>query len=437
MRQNKNSISIIILAAGKGSRMKSATPKVLHKISGFEMLYYSIKEAKKLSDDINVVLYYQANCIQNAMEKYFTDINFTIQDHENFPGTGGAVMGIDLKYDNTLVLNGDMPLIQSTELEKFLKFKNSSIVMSVLNLQDANGYGRVIIKNEKVVKIVEQKDCNTDEIQVNIANAGIYSFNTKFLNENLKKLNNNNAQKEYYITDLVELAIKVGLDVSPLMVNIENFKGVNTIYDLALAEVLHQNRIKKEFMQKGVIMRMPSTIYIEANVSIQDKSIIENSVTLLGDTQIINSHIKTSSIVENSTIKNSKIGPMARIRPNSNIIDTHIGNFVEIKKSTLLGVKAGHLSYIGDSSINEGSNIGAGVITCNYDGINKYKTTIGKNVFIGGDSQIIAPINLEDNTMVAAGSTVISDIKSGDLYINRTKARNIKGFFYKFFGMNK
>ena len=433
---NKN-ISIIILAAGKGSRMKSTLPKVLHKISGFEMLYYSIKEAQKLSDDIHVVLYHQADLVKQTMQKYFSNINFTIQDHENYPGTGGAVMGIKLKYANTLVLNGDMPLIKSNELEKFLDYKNSAIVMSVLSLNDANGYGRVIIENEKVVKIVEQKDCNDTELMVTTANAGIYSFNTKFLNNNLSKLSNDNAQEEYYITDLVEIAIKEKLEVSPLVVDEENFKGVNSKYDLASAEVLHQNRIKKEFMSNGVIMRMPDTIYIEDSVVIEGESIIENNVSLLGNTKIINSHIKTSSVVEDSILINSDIGPMARVRPQSNLEDTHLGNFVEVKKSTLSGVKAGHLAYIGDSDIQSGTNIGAGVITCNYDGINKYKTTIGKNVFIGSDSQLIAPINIQDDTMIAAGSTVTSDVKSGELYITRAKAKKISGFFYKFFKTKK
>ena len=428
-----HNLSIIILAAGQGSRMKSTTPKVLHKISGFEMLYYSISEAKKLSDDIHVVLYHQATKVQTQTEKYFDNIKYTIQDHENYPGTGGAVMNIDLKYSNTLVLNGDMPLIQSTELEKFMTNDNSAITMSVLKLDDANGYGRVIIENNNVKKIVEQKDCNDEELKVTTANAGIYSFNTKFLQENLPKLSNNNAQEEYYITDLVEIAIKNNQKVTPLIVNEENFKGVNSKFDLANAEVIHQNRIKKEFMTNGVIMRMPDTIYIEYGVTIQGESILENGVVLLGNSKIINSHIKTNSVVEDSILENSDIGPMARVRPQSVLKDTHLGNFVEVKKSSLTGVKAGHLSYLGDSQIDTGTNIGAGTITCNYDGINKSKTIIGKNVFIGSSTQLIAPINLEDNCMIGAGSTITKDVKSGELVLTRAKAKTIKDFFYKFF----
>ncbi|MEA3352839.1 MAG: bifunctional UDP-N-acetylglucosamine diphosphorylase/glucosamine-1-phosphate N-acetyltransferase GlmU [Campylobacterota bacterium] len=429
----KNDLSIIILAAGAGTRMKSTLPKVLHKISGFEMLYYSILEAKKLSDDITVVLYHQAQLVKSTMEQYFNDINYHIQDHTNFPGTGGAVMGITPKYEKTLVLNGDMPLIEAGELEKLVG--DDTILMSILALDDATGYGRVIIdENNHVKKIVEQKDCNDEELKVTTANAGIYCFDTKFLLESLPKLSNDNAQKEYYITDLVEMAIDQNLNVTPTVVSVENFKGVNSKYDLANAEVIHQNRIKKNFMAKGVIMRLPETIYIEYGVKIEGESILENGVTLLGDTQIINSHIKTNTIIEDSTLNNSDAGPMARIRPNSKLIDTHIGNFVETKKATLNGVKAGHLAYLGDCEIDSGSNIGAGTITCNYDGKNKYKTVIGKNVFVGSDTQLIAPVTIEDDVIIAAGTTVTSDVKSGDLALTRTKQKTISGFFYKFFG---
>lgn len=427
--------SIIILAAGAGTRMKSSMPKVLHKISGKHMLYYSINEAKKLTDDITVVLYHQADLVKETMEKYFSDINYIIQDHENYPGTGGAVMGVTPKYDDVLVLNGDMPLIQASELKKFTNHSNdTSIVMSVFDLPNPDGYGRVIIKNGEVQKIVEQKDCTNDELNVNTVNAGIYLFNTNFLLESLPKLSNNNAQKEYYITDLVEMAVNDNKHVKPLIVSEENFKGVNSKLDLANAEAIHQNRIKKEFMKNGVIMRLADTIYIEDSVEITGESILENGVTLLNGTKIIDSHIKTNSIIEDSYIKNSSIGPMARIRPKSKLIDTHIGNFVEVKKSELTGVKAGHLSYLGDSELGSGTNVGAGTITCNYDGKNKFKTVIGKNVFIGSATQLVAPVTIEDDVIIAAGSTIVSDVEKGSLALSRTKQKTISNFFYKFFG---
>lgn len=437
-----NNLSIIILAAGAGTRMKSSLPKVLHKISGKEMLYYSIKEAKKLSDDIHVVLYHQAKLVQESMEKYFSDITFHIQDHENYPGTGGAVMGITPKNEKVLVLNGDMPLIEATELQQLTtlnekELKDEKLTMSILELDDASGYGRVVIDKENVVKIIEQKDCSSYELDIKTANAGIYCFDTQFLLENLPKLSNENTQKEYYITDLVEIAVQKGIKVRPIVVKEENFKGVNSKLDLATAEVIHQKRIKENFLKQGVIMRLPDTIYIEEGVSIEGESILENGVTLLGNSKIVNSHIKTNSVVEDSILENSDIGPMARIRPLSILKDTHIGNFVEVKKSTLTGVKAGHLSYLGDSTIDVGSNIGAGTITCNYDGINKYRTIIGKNVFVGSDTQLVAPVTIEDDVMIAAGSTITSDIKSGDLALSRTKQKTITGFFYKFFNKEK
>ncbi len=427
--------SIIVLAAGAGTRMKSDTPKVLHKISGKPMLYYSIKEALKLSDDITVVLFHQAQRVQTEMEKYFSNINFVIQDHANYPGTGGAVMGIIPKYEKVLVLNGDMPLIQSSELEKF--DINATIVMSVLELDSADGYGRVIIENGNVKKIVEQKDANVEELAVTTANAGIYQFETKFLLENLPKLNNNNAQKEYYITDLVEMAINQNKVLKPLAVNEENFKGVNSKVELSDAEVIHQNRIKKEFMKAGVIMRLPDTIYIEEGVQIEGESIIENGVSLLGNSEIINSHIKTNSVVEDSIVKDSDVGPMGRIRPGSELNKTHIGNFVETKKAILNGVKAGHLSYLGDCSIDEGTNIGCGTITCNYDGVNKHQTIIGKNVFVGSDTQFVAPVNIEDDVLIGAGSCVTGNVKKGELYLTRAKAKVIDGYFYKHFSSKK
>lgn len=434
----KKNLSIIILAAGAGTRMKSTLPKVLHKISGKPMLYYSILESLKLSDDVTVVLYHQASLVQKTMESFFKEevqlgkVKFVIQDHENYPGTGGAVRGITPTHDKTLVLNADMPLIQASELEKFES--DATIVMSVLELPSADGYGRVVIENGKVVKIVEQKDATSTELAITTANAGIYQFDTAFLLENLPKLNNNNAQKEYYITDLVEIAIKANLTLKPLVVSVENFKGVNSKVELAAAEVIHQNRIKEEFLKAGVIMRLPDTIYIEHGVEIIGESILENGVTLLENAKIINSHIKTNSIVQDSILENSDVGPMARIRPGSHLINTHIGNFVETKKADLNGVKAGHLAYLGDCTIDEGTNIGCGTITCNYDGVKKHQTIIGKNVFVGSDTQLVAPVKIEDDVIIAAGSTITKNIPKGSLAITRAPLKIIADYFYKMFG---
>ena len=301
-------------------------------------------------------------------------------------------------------------------------------------MDDSSGYGRVVIENGEVVKIVEEKDASDEEKAIKTVNAGIYLFKKEILEKYLPKLSNDNAQEEYYLTDVVELAKNDGFKVAPLYVKEENFKGVNSKYDLSHAEVIMQNRLKKKFMMQGAIMRLPDTIYIDADVEIEGESVIENGVTLLSGAKIINSHIKANSVVEDSKIVDSSVGPIARVRPGSELYDTHIGNYVEVKKSILKGVKAGHLSYIGDAEIDEGTNIGAGTITCNYDGKKKYKTIIGKNVFIGSDTQIVAPVVIEDEVLIAAGTTVNKDVKKGSLAISRTNMRTVEGFFDKFFG---
>ena len=427
------SISIVILAAGKGSRMKSTTPKVLHSISGKSMLFHAIDAGQQLSDDITVVLYHQASRVQEAIEAEYQNINFHMQDAEQFPGTGGAMKGIRTKYEKTLILNGDMPLITQDSLLALTGGK-ADINMSVIKLENPTGYGRVIINDEKVQEIVEQKDCNASQLETKTVNAGIYCVNTELLNRYIPQLSNDNAQAEYYLTDIVKMAVDEEKTVTPIYVEEEEFKGVNSKVDLADAEIIMQNRIKKALMEQGTIMRFPQSIYIDCRATFEGENILENGVTILGASKLINAHIKTNSVIEDSIIEDSDVGPMGRIRPLSHLKDTYVGNFVEVKKSTLTGVKAGHLSYIGDATIDEGSNIGAGVITCNYDGKNKYKTTIGKNVFVGSDSQLVAPVTIQDDVMIGAGTTLTKDVKKGSLALTRSPLKLIPNFFYKFFG---
>ena len=427
------SLSVVILAAGKGTRMKSSTPKVLHEISGKSMLFHAIDAAKEVSDDITVVLYHQANRIQEQIETTYSGIHFHIQDAEQFPGTGGAMKGVKTKNTRTLILNGDMPLITKESLLA-LTSGDADINMSVIKLDNPTGYGRVIIDEENVMEIVEQKDCNAAQLQTKTVNAGIYAVNTSLLEKYIPALDNNNAQSEYYLTDIVKMAVDEGKSVHPVYVEEEEFKGVNSKLDLAHAEEILQRRIKTKWMVEGVSMRLPETIYIDSRATFEGECLLENGVSIQGASHIISSHIKTHSVIEDSHIENSDVGPMGRVRPKSKLIDTHIGNFVEVKKSTLTGVKAGHLAYLGDAVIEEGSNIGAGVITCNYDGKNKYQTKIGKNVFVGSDTQLVAPVTISDDVMVAAGTTLTKDVEQGALVLSRTPQKSIKNFFYKFFG---
>lgn len=432
-----NSLSIVILAAGKGSRMKSPKAKVLHEICGREMLYYSIKAAREITDDVIVVVAHQRDAVIAAMEKHFAGLTFVTQDAENFPGTGGAMMGVHPKYDDVLVLNGDMPLMSRTSIEKFLA-NPADIVMSVIPLDNPSGYGRVVIENDSVVRIVEEKDASESEKAINTVNAGVYAFKHHVLQTYIPRLSNANAQGEYYLTDVIEMARNDGLSISPLYVEEVEFKGVNSKSDLAQAEMIMMDRLRRTWMDAGVIMQLPETIYLEEGVKFEGECIVENGVRLCGNTLISNSHIKAHSVIEDSTVKNSDVGPLAHLRPLSVLEDTHIGNFVEVKKSTLSGVKAGHLSYLGDATIGEGTNIGAGTITCNYDGVKKYQTIIGKNVFVGSDTQLVAPVEIADNVMIAAGTTVTAGKYESDILIlSRTPIRKVAGFFTKFFGKGK
>ena len=426
------SLSIVILAAGKGTRMKSSTPKVLHKISGKEMLFHILDEAKKISDDITVILSHQFDLVKSKVEENYKNIKIHKQDIANYPGTGGALKNLKLNGDRVLILNGDMPLVTKESLEKLVK-STAPIAMTILNLDNPSGYGRVIIEDGLVKEIVEEKDCTKEQKAIKSVNAGVYAIDRKYLDEFIPKIDNNNAQKEYYLTDIIKLAVNSGLKIEPIEVDEKEFMGVNSKLDLANAEDIMQDRIKKQLMLDGVIMRNPKTIYIDCRAKFNKESILENGVSIEGPCLIEESHIKANSIIEDSTIINSSIGPLAHIRPKSTIKNSHIGNFVEVKKSNLNGIKAGHLSYLGDSDIDEGTNIGAGVITCNYDGKSKYKTKVGKNVFIGSDSQLIAPVTLEDNTIVAAGTTVTEDVPKYALAISRTKQKIVQSFFNNFF----
>lgn len=430
----KDTISIIILAAGKGSRMKSPKAKVLHSISGKPMLYHIIKTSQELSNDISVVIAHQKEKVEAQMSGFFDDINFVVQDVNNFPGTGGAMKNVSPRNKKVLVLNGDMPLITADALQGFLD-TDADVIMSIFDLKDPSGYGRVIIDvNNQVQYIVEQKDANVKELLTTTVNAGIYAFSKSVIEKYIPLLSDDNAQREYYLTDVIAMVKKDGLSITPLLVDEEHFKGVNSKKDLSDSEEIMQNRIKTHWMNAGVIMQLPSTIYIESSVTFEGECIVENGCRICGETLIKESHIKSGSVIEDSNVKNSDVGPLAHLRPDSHIENTHIGNFVEVKKSSLNGVKVGHLSYLGDSQIDEGTNIGAGTITCNYDGVNKYKTIIGKNVFVGSDTQLIAPITIEDDVMIAAGTTVPSGVvKSGVLALSRTKMRTVKEYFYKHF----
>ena len=427
-----NDTSVIILAAGLGTRMKSARPKVLFELCGEPMIIHVLKQAYSVSNDVSVVLYYEKEKIESVIKNIFPQTKIYAQDLANFPGTAGALKNVELSGKKIIVTCGDMPLVKATDLMR-LAANDADISLSVFEAADPYGYGRVIINNGKVEAIVEQKDATETQKMIKSANAGCYCFKSEVLREILPLIGNENSQKEFYLTDAIKIANERGLKCWAISVEEQNFMGINDKFQLSIAENLMQDEIKKNLMKSGVLMRLPNSIYIDARAKFEGECVIEENVSIIGECLIKNSVIKSGSVVENSVVEDSDVGPLARLRPKCEIKNTHIGNFVELKAARLNGVKAGHLSYLGDCEIGCGTNVGCGTITCNYDGKAKHKTIIGKNVFIGSDTQLIAPVKVGDDVLIAAGSTVTSDVPSGALAISRTKQVNKEGFFYKFF----
>ncbi|MRJ03004.1 MAG: bifunctional UDP-N-acetylglucosamine diphosphorylase/glucosamine-1-phosphate N-acetyltransferase GlmU [Epsilonproteobacteria bacterium] len=429
-------LSVVILAAGKGTRMKSSLPKVLHTLSGKPMIWHILKEVEKISDDITVVVGHKGELVRREIEGYGIPLRTAVQDLENYPGTGGALRGLSFRHNRVLILNGDMPLVQASGLERFRE-EPGDIVVGVIEMEDPRGYGRAIIRDGRVVRIVEEKDGSEEERAIKVVNGGVYALSSSLLEELIPLLSKENVQGEYYLTDIVQLANRAGYSVRPLFIDGQEFMGVNSKADLAAADGIMQRRIKRRIMEGGVTLRLPETIYIEVEVQFVGECEVESGCLIKGRSRIEESLIRAHSVIEEARISHSTIGPMARIRPGSEILSSQIGNFVEVKKSRLVGVKAGHLSYLGDSEIGEGTNIGAGTITCNYDGKSKHRTVIGRNVFVGSDSQLVAPLVIEDDVIIAAGTTVTRNLPKGSLGISRTPLKIVGEFYYKFFGKKR
>ncbi|EAJ6073538.1 bifunctional UDP-N-acetylglucosamine diphosphorylase/glucosamine-1-phosphate N-acetyltransferase GlmU [Campylobacter coli] len=424
--------SILILAAGLGTRMKSEKPKVLQELCQKSMILHILEKAFAISEDVSVVLSHQKERVEKEILEHFPKTQILEQDLINFPGTAGALKGFTPKNEKVLILCGDMPLVEKTSLEALLQ-SDGELSLAVFNARDAKSYGRVIIKDDQVEKIVEFKDTNEEEKKVSICNAGVYVIESKLLAQILPLIDNHNAAKEYYLTDSIFLAKKQGASIKAVFVDEDEFMGINDKFELNIAQNLMQEKIKKYWMKQGVIFHLPQSTYIGMDVEFVGECEVYENVRIEGKSKIINSIIKSSSVIENSIVENSDVGPLAHLRPKCELKDTHIGNFVECKNAKLNGVKAGHLSYLGDCEIESGTNIGCGTITCNYDGVKKHKTIIGKNVFVGSDTQFIAPVKIEDDVIIAAGSSVDCNVESGVLFINRAEKKLIKDYFYKKF----
>lgn len=446
----------IILAAGEGKRMKSSTPKVLHKICGKEMVNVvidTVKEAKV--NDINVIIGRGADKVKDATTN--RTVHYSLQDKQL--GTGHAVMCakefLKGKKGTVAIFTGDAPLITKSTVEKLLDFhgnKNYKATILTSIVDNPHGYGRVVREgNQEVCKIVEHKDCTEEELKINEINAGMYCFDIESLLKSLDKLDNNNSQGEYYITDVIGILKNEGEKIGALPIPFEETMGINSRVQLSEAEKVMRKRINQMHMDNGVTLIDPDCTYIDIDVEIGNDTIIYPSNVIQGKTVIgenctihSNSRIKDSIIDKNvtiqcSTILESKIGegttvgPFAYVRPESVIgKSARIGDFVEIKKSTIGDeTKVSHLTYIGDAEIGSKCNFGCGTVVVNYDGQKKYKTVIGDNAFIGCNTNLVAPVKVNNNTYIAAGSTITDEVPEGALAIARCKQVNKEGWLEK------
>jgi bifunctional UDP-N-acetylglucosamine pyrophosphorylase/glucosamine-1-phosphate N-acetyltransferase len=452
-------IATIILAAGKGTRMKSEVVKVLHPILGLPMLSYPIALSLNgiRAEKTIVVVGYQADRIKERFKDF--EVQFVLQEEQL--GTGHAALQaipfLKTFTGTALILCGDVPLVNADTLRTFIgAFGESQSTLSVLTtvVENPFGYGRILRSPEGwVEKIVEENDASEKERSVREINTGIYCVKAPFLIEGLGEIGKDNAQGEYYLTDLVEIAKKKSLRCSAHIVSDPvEVMGINTRVDLAMAnEVLRLAKLK-DLMLSGVTMVDPKTTYVDQTVEVGKDTILHPNCHLQGRTKIgerciiePNSKVSDSivgnevTIRSNSVITESKIeegasiGPFSHLRPLSEVkTKAKIGNFVEVKKSVIgRGSKANHLSYIGDSTVGEDVNIGAGTITCNYDGFEKRPTIIGDRVFVGSNVELVAPVKVGNGSTIGAGSTITKDVPGGALAISRTKQKNIKGWSKK------
>ncbi|ALE52394.1 bifunctional N-acetylglucosamine-1-phosphate uridyltransferase/glucosamine-1-phosphate acetyltransferase [Candidatus Thioglobus autotrophicus] len=438
-------IHAIILAAGKGTRMNSSKPKVLQTLADNTLLGHVLKQAKLISQKIHVVYGFGGAQVQQTIND--NHINWVEQKQQL--GTGHAVQQATPHIEDnsiSLILYGDVPLIQRATLEQLISAcKTSGIALLSVILENPTGYGRIIRDNNIIQAIVEQKDASAEQLKVCEVNTGIMAVRTTLLKKYLNSLDTNNAQGELYLTDIIASAVNDGKTISSVITTDEfEVAGVNDKTQLAELERIYQQQKAAKYMQLGLSLKDPSRFDCRGELSfgqdceIDFNTLIEGVVTLGNNTTIApNCCIKNSKIGDNVTIlansviedavigNGASIGPFARIRPQANIGENaKIGNFVEVKKSTIgKGSKVSHLSYVGDSTVGKGVNIGAGVITCNYDGVNKHQTIIGDGAFIGSDSQLVAPISIGKNATIGAGSTITSSAPEGQLTLSRSKQR--------------
>lgn len=444
-------VSAVILAAGKGTRMRSALPKVLHQVAGKAMLSHVVAAAQAAEVTQTVVVYGHGG---EQVKALLEGQNVQLAEQKEQLGTGHAVSQAmaQVQGDIVLVLYGDVPLIQPQTLQDLLALVSSEqMALLTLTMDNPQGYGRIVRNaNNEAVAIVEQKDATPEQLAINEINTGILACRRELLEHVLPALSNNNAQGEYYLTDIIAMAVERGITVAthqpqqPWEVD-----GVNDKIQLARLERIYQQQIAEQLMGQGAKVLDPARLDVRGQVSVDEDVVLDVGVVLegnvtLGKNVVIGPycHIRNSTIGDNTVIEShsvidgttigasATIGPFARLRPGTQLADqVKVGNFVETKATTVgVGSKINHLSYVGDANLGKDVNVGAGTITCNYDGANKFTTTIKDKAFIGSNSSLVAPVSVGEGATVGAGSVITIDVDDEHLAVSRAKQRQISGW---------
>jgi bifunctional UDP-N-acetylglucosamine pyrophosphorylase/glucosamine-1-phosphate N-acetyltransferase len=451
-------LHIVILAAGKGTRMKSSLPKVLHRVGGLPLIEHVIRTAESLNPaSITVVVGHQSDAVKAALA-HRPALQFVVQEPQL--GTAHALLTTEpllgAKAGTLVLLSGDVPLLAANTLKKLTdRHERSGVPVTVVTavVDDAAGYGRIVRSGEKIARIVEHRDATDEERAIQEINSGIYAFALNGLFDALKNIAAENAQREYYLPDVIALYRGRGHGVEGLIVaDVDEIRGINSRAELAAVGRIVRDRKNAELMAAGVTIEDPSTTYIDPGVRIGADTVVHPGVSIegattigtaceihsgvrivdstIGDRVTVNNHCV---VTESSLASDVQVGPFAHLRGGAVVSDgARVGNFVELKKTTLgPGSKAMHLAYLGDARIGEKVNIGAGTITCNYDGVNKNQTTIEDGAFIGSDSQLVAPVTIGKGAYVGSGTTVREDVPAGSLAVSAGKQRNLDGWVAK------
>ncbi len=448
-------VHVVVLAAGKGTRMKSTLPKVAHRVAGVPLIEHVLRATDPLQPSSRVVVIgHQPDIVRRVLGAR-SSVQFALQELQL--GTGHAVLQAEPllsdKAGTLLLVYGDVPLVTATSLETLIRqhrARHAAATVLTATVEDPSGYGRIVRQGDEIAAIVEHKDASAEQRAIREINSGIYAFDLPLLFPALREIGSSNAQGEYYLPDLVRLFRRRGLRVDTLVLDDpKEILGVNSRKELADVAQILRDRKNASLMTAGVTIIDPATTWIDPDVLVGADSVLHPNVYLEGRTQIgsgceihsgvriIDSLIEDQAVINNFCVireshveRGAQIGPFAQLRPQSRVGENaHVGNFVELKKTTMgKGSKANHLTYLGDATIGQKVNVGAGTITCNYDGVAKHPTVIEDEAFIGSDSQLVAPVTVGKGAYVAAGSTITSDVPADALAISRGKQTNKEGW---------